>query len=91
MSALHATQIANKSEHYVDLFDTDDTDYIKKFFQENEQILETPLLNVDDMRKFRQHFKLGKLSQEDEKKTFEELYIPLGNEFQQKFTSPLLL
>lgn len=85
MSALHATQIANKSEHYVDLFDTDDTDYIKKFFQENEQILATPLLNVDDMRKFRQHFKLSKLSREDEKKTFEELYIPLGKEFQQEF------
>ena len=85
MSALHATRIANKSEQYVDLFDTDDSTYIKAFFQEHESFLAEPLLNVNDMKHFRKHFGLNELSGEDEKKTFEELYIPLGIEFQQKF------
>ena len=84
MSALHATAIANKSDHYVDLFDSDDSIYIKDFFEKNKLFLKKPLLNLSDMKQFREHFQLNELSDQDEHKSFEQLYIPLGIEFRKK-------
>ena len=84
MEDLHVTHVEGKHERYVRLFEDNDREFIKTFFDTHGDFLKKPLLTKNDMKSFMDHFELVLDGIDIESKSFEDLFPLLSAEFQKK-------